>query len=96
MMKFLLTVTLLWLILQNYHVYSYVHMCWHVNWSESRQNLPFTLENLETAVKMELCSHVIYSPAIINPETFDIEFMNNLNATVSHLTLREFNLFRLN
>jgi hypothetical protein len=81
-MKALVAIIWLYLALLSPHIDSYVHMCWYVNWSATRQFLPFSIENLEAAIRMQLCSHVIYSPAIINPETFDIEFINDLNSTV--------------
>ena len=57
-------------------------MCWYVSWSETRDELPFSADYID----YDLCSHLIYSAALVDPNTFDIIFMQK----DSHVTNRNF------
>jgi hypothetical protein len=50
-----------------------VHMCWYVSSAEKRANLAFNPSDLDTS----LCSHLIYSYSIIDPETVNLSFLPN-------------------
>lgn len=48
-------------------------MCWYVSSAEKRENLPFYPSDLDTS----LCTHLIYSYSIIDPETVNLQFLPN-------------------
>jgi hypothetical protein len=48
-------------------------MCWYVNWSELRPKLPFDPDFID----YNLCSHILYSAAVIDPEKYDVVFLQN-------------------
>jgi hypothetical protein len=48
-------------------------MCWYVNWSELRPKLPFDPDFIDYS----LCSHILYSAAVIDPEKYDVVFLQN-------------------
>ena len=50
-----------------------VHMCWYVSSAEKRTNLPFLPSDLDTS----LCTHLIYSYSLIDPETVNLSFLPN-------------------
>ena len=54
-------------------------MCWYVNWSEQRDHRPFSPD----LIKYDLCSHILYSAALIDPKTLSIGFMQQ-NISVKH------------
>ncbi|CAF0873266.1 unnamed protein product [Brachionus calyciflorus] len=49
----------------------YVYMCWYVNWSELRPIRPFSADQID----YDLCTHILYSAAVIDPKTLTIAFM---------------------
>ncbi|RNA23296.1 Acidic mammalian [Brachionus plicatilis] len=52
-------------------VQGYVHMCWYVNWAEKRHLKPFSPDLID----YDLCSHILYSAALIDPNTLTVGFM---------------------
>lgn len=59
-------------------------MCWYVNWSEQRDQRPYSPD----FINYDLCSHILYSAALINPKTLSIGFMQQ-NISVKLITFNE-------
>jgi hypothetical protein len=66
-------------------VFGQVHMCWYVSSAEKRENLPFNINDLDSS----LCSHLIYSYSIIDPDTLNLSFLpyEDVSYFESHLVL---------
>ena len=54
-------------------------MCWYVSSAEKRENLPFQSIDLDPS----LCSHIIYSYSVIDPENVNLSFLPNEDVSVN-------------